>query len=251
MLSASIVGSGELIATTTLGAEVGFAALWVILLSCVVKVALQLEFGRHAIIHGLTTMESMNQLPDLGIDQIVAYRFDDSTGSLRHLPEYDVNTPRGSGPRHFVFSPSGEWAFLSLELTSEVASYSYRDGIHTEVGRWSTIPADSEEMNTCAEIRVSADGKNVYVSNRGHESLAIFDVDSSSGVLDRKQIVSTEGLIPRNFGISPDDRWLVVANQDSHTLVCFRRDLFNGTLVKEQMKRDCLSPALICFFPAE
>ena len=70
VLSASIVGSGELIATTTLGAEVGFAALWVILLSCVVKVALQLEFGRHAIIHGLTTMEALNKLPGPGQDKL-------------------------------------------------------------------------------------------------------------------------------------------------------------------------------------
>ena len=190
-------------------------------------------------------------VPDLGIDRVVAYQFEDTTGKLRPKPELDVITPAGSGPRHFVFAPSGKWAFVSLELTSEVAAYAYADGVLTELGRWSTIPAEFEDLNSCSEIRASSDGKNVYIGNRGHDSIAVFSVDATSGKLTREQIVLTHGKTPRNFGISPDDRWLVAGNQDSHTLVCFRRDSSKGLLRQKGDVLDSPSPVLICFLPEE
>jgi 6-phosphogluconolactonase len=85
------------------------------------------------------------------------------------------------------------------------------------------------------------------VSNRGHDSLAVFSIDPTSGALQRIAVTGTQGEIPRNFGISPDGRWLVVANQDSHSLVSFRRDPATG-LLDAVDKVDSPSPAFIAFF---
>ena len=188
-------------------------------------------------------------VPDLGIDQIVAYQFDESSGKLTARPDLNVDTPPGSGPRHFVFLPSGKWAFVSLELSSEVAVYSYESGKLTEAGRYSTVPDDYDGLNHCAEIRASADEKNVYVSNRGHDSIAVYSINSSTGRLNREQIAPTQGRTPRNFAISPDDNWLVAANQDSHSLLCYSREQSTGKIQSKGNVLDSPSPVLICFFP--
>ena len=189
-------------------------------------------------------------VPDLGIDRIVVYEFAESTGRLKPRPDLDVTTPPGSGPRHFNFAPGGKYAFLALELSSEVAAYSYRDGRLLELGRYSTLPVDFAGSSTCAELRVSPDGKNVYVSNRGHDSIAVFQIDEDSGALERQQIVSTFGDTPRNFGISPDGFWVVAGNQDSHTMVSYRRDQQSGRLTSTGEKLVTPSPVIFYFFGA-
>ena len=186
-------------------------------------------------------------VPDLGTDEIVAYRFDEATGELSPAPKLNVAAPPGSGPRHLVFAPSGKWAFVSLELSSEVMSLAYDGAALKEQGRYSTLPADFNGSNTCAEVRIAPDGRHVYVSNRGHDSIAVFTVDSASGALNRMAVTSSQGNIQRNFAISPDGRWLVAANQDSHTLVSFRRDPETGRL-DSGSKIDSPSPAFISFF---
>jgi 6-phosphogluconolactonase len=116
----------------------------------------------------------------------------------------------------------------------------------TEIGRYSTLPPSFDGPNTCAEVRVTPDGWHVYVSNRGHESLAVFAVNSKTGSLQQIKTVNTQGEIPRHFGISPDGQWVVAANQNTHSLVSFRRDRSTGKLVAAS-NIDSPSPAFIHF----
>ncbi|MEQ8209660.1 MAG: lactonase family protein [Lacipirellulaceae bacterium] len=191
-------------------------------------------------------------VPDLGIDRIVAYRLDSETGRLEAASEFDAKTPPGSGPRHFVFgagdqSEGGTFAYCSLELSSELAVYRVTEGKLTEVSRQSTLPEEFTGESTTAEVRVSADGRHVYVANRGHDSIAVFDLSKDPAKPKLVEIVKTAGRTPRNFGPSPDGNWLVVGNQDSHTLVTFRRDQASGRLKQVSEPVESPSPALIYF----
>jgi 6-phosphogluconolactonase len=185
-------------------------------------------------------------VPDLGTDRIEAYDFDAQTGKLTPNPRLTVIAPPGSGPRHIVFSPPGESAFVSLELSSQVMELAYKQGQLTGIGRYSTLPPNFDGVNTCAEVRVTSDSRHVYVSNRGHDSLAVFGVNSKTGGLHQIEIIHTQGNIPRNFGVSPDGQWVVAANQNSHSLVSFRRDHSTGKLTVVS-KIDSPSPAYIHF----
>lgn len=186
-------------------------------------------------------------VPDLGIDRIVAYRFDADLGRLTPMPSLDVVTPAGSGPRHFVFAPDGQSAYCSLELSSEVAAFAYSAGKLTPLSRHSSLPQGANVENTNAEIRVAPDGRHVYVSNRGHDSIAVYAMSDALGTIRFVETVETRGKTPRNFGISPDGNWVVVANQDSHNLTSFRRDVTTGRLIPTESQVDCPSPALIRF----
>lgn len=185
-------------------------------------------------------------VPDLGVDRIVAYRFDPESGALTRAGD-DARTPRGSGPRHLVFSPDGEHAYCSLELTSEIAAFDYDSGRLSEIGRWSTLPDGYAGTNTCAEVRITPDGRHVYVSNRGHDSLAAFAVDAETGALRFIETEPSRGRTPRNFGVSPNGKWLVVANQDSNGLAAFKRERESGRLGASGEVVECPSPALIRF----
>lgn len=185
-------------------------------------------------------------VPDLGTDRIQAYQFDPSGGTLKPLPDLDVVAPAGSGPRHLVFSSDGKWAFVSLELSSEVLVLKYDRTRLDTVGRYGTLPAGYDGVNTTAEIRVSPDDRFVYVSNRGHNSITVFGIDDVTGELESEQTVSTNGEIPRNFAISTDGRWLMAANQDSNSLVSFHRDDKSGQLTAAHSIASP-SPVLICF----
>ena len=186
-------------------------------------------------------------VPDLGIDRIVAYRFDAQTGQLEKAADLDVMLPPGSGPRHWIFSPDGKYAYCSLELTSEVVAVRVRNGRLVSSGIESTLPGDFSGASTNAEVRISPDGRHIYVSNRGHDSIAIFAAGAGDGRLKLVETVSTAGKTPRNFGISPDGKWIVAANQDSHSLTVFQRDADTGKLKMVGAPLECPSPALICF----
>ena len=187
-------------------------------------------------------------VPDLGIDKIVTYAFDASTGQLAARPDLDVVVRPGGGPRHFEFDPSGKYAFLVLELTSQVVAYRYQDGKLTEVGTYDTLPEDFDGTSHSAEVRVARDGQHVYVSNRGHNSISCFAVDRESGKLTRVQVESTQGEIPRNFGIDPSGRFLVAGNQNSHTMVSYRVDAESGRLAPTGVKIEAGSPVLFLFY---
>ena len=168
---------------------------------------------------------------DLGLDKVLIYQFNRDKGLLIvNDPPAGIVSP-GSGPRHFAFHSSGKFAFVNNELTSSVTSFAYdatRGGL-TEIQTLSTLP-EPTPGNSTAETVVHPTGKFVYVSNRGHNSLAIFECDATTGKLTAMGHQSTEGKTPRNFNIDPSGRYILAANQDSNTVVVLKIDSSTGQL---------------------
>ena len=166
-------------------------------------------------------------VPDLGLDEVKRYRISPDAG-LDPLPS--IRLEPGSGPRHLVFGQGGQVAYIVNELTSSIA-IAARDG-----ERWSVVenvpcvPNADREGNTAAAIRMAPSMRFLYVSNRGHDSIAVFAVDGSSGRLALVEHVSSAGATPRDVHIDPSGRLLVVANQDADTLVSFWIDRPTGRL---------------------
>lgn len=150
---------------------------------------------------------------DLGIDKLVMYAFDATNGTLQ-LHGHGAAQP-GAGPRHLAFHPNGRVLYAANELSNTVSVYDYNaaNGTLTERHSLDTLPPDAPE-DTVADIHLSHDADRVYVSNRGHNSIAVFAANSD-GQLERLAIVSCGGEIPRNFALSPDEKFLLAANQNS------------------------------------
>ena len=167
---------------------------------------------------------------DLGLDRIFQYRLDPVTAQL--TPAGETATQPGAGPRHSKFSTDGKFFYVINELDSTVAAYSAEaaGGALKPVQTISTLPPGFTGENICAEIRLSPDGRFVYGSNRGHDSLAVFSRDQVTGRLAPVEIVSSGGKHPRNFNLSPDGRWLICANRDSDNIVVFKVDAATGRL---------------------
>jgi 6-phosphogluconolactonase len=168
---------------------------------------------------------------DLGIDRVLVYRFDATTGSLLANTPPSVALAPGAGPRHFAFHPNGRQAFVINELNSTITSLAWEGttGTFTTGGTVSTLPGGFTAASTTAEIQVHPSGRFVYGSNRGHDSIAVFSV-TDDGSLKLVEIESTRGRTPRNFTIDPSGRWLLAGNQESSTIVVFAIDQTTGEL---------------------
>jgi len=166
-------------------------------------------------------------VPDLGLDKILIYSLN---RERQEWVGYDAaSVAPGAGPRHFKFHPSGKAAYVVNELDSTVTRFTCEEpGSLTKQESLSTLPSSFEGTSHCAEIAVSPDGRFVYASNRGHDSLAIFAIDEATGALCSAGFVSTRGRTPRHFAIAPDGRWLIAANQESDSVVLFRVDESSG-----------------------
>jgi 6-phosphogluconolactonase len=186
---------------------------------------------------------------DLGLDRLFVYRFDAQDGSLRpNDPPFAKVTP-GAGPRHLAFDPKGRFVYLINEMASTIVTFAWdsKRGILTERQTVSTLPAGFEGTNHCAEILVHPNGKFVYGSNRGHDSLAVFAVDGRTGLLHLVEHVATQGRSPRNFALDPSNRWIVVTNHGSDNAVVFRVDGQTGRLTPHGQPIDVTYPFGIAF----
>jgi len=191
---------------------------------------------------------------DLGNDQVLIYRLDTSTGQLEPNEQGTaaVSENPGAGPRHFAFAPSGRTVYVLNELDSTVTVYDYAPERGELDARQviSTLPegVDGPAIgNACAHIAVSPDGRFVYGSNRGHDSIAIWEVEDANGTLRSVGHESTRGKTPRNFSLDPTGAWLLVANQESDTIVPFRRDPGTGRLTATGPVTQTPSPVAILF----
>ena len=157
--------------------------------------------------------------PDLGLDAIKAYRLEGST--LVPDPERDVALSPGGGPRHFAWHPDGGHAFCNLELSSELTMLAYdaQTGTLSPLMTLSTLPDDWDGGGGTAETLVSPDGRFVYVTNRGHDSIATFAI--GDGTIERIALTPSGGQIPRGMGLSPDGRHLIIGNQQSAAVVAY------------------------------
>ncbi|WP_276358296.1 lactonase family protein [Cohnella caldifontis] len=184
---------------------------------------------------------------DLGLDRIFVYRLD--LEAFKFVPHREVAVAPGSGPRHFAFRPDFRFAYAIHELNATISAFSYDEeqGELREIQAVSTLPASYQGENACAEIALSADGRFVYGSNRGHDSIVVYAVDPDTGLLAYVEHVSTLGGHPRHFALSPDGRYLAVANRDSNELVTFRRDASTGRLTPAGQTLALSKPVCIKF----
>jgi 6-phosphogluconolactonase len=171
--------------------------------------------GPHAHSTILTPDQGFALVADLGLDQVVVYAFDRENGTLT-LHDRIANPP-GSGPRHTVFHPNNEFYYVANELDSTVTFYNYNaeNTSFTHKQTISTLP-EPVEGNTVADIHIS--GSRLYVSNRTHDSIAIFDI-AEGGTLSVVTFASSGGKIPRNFALSPNGKFALIANQNSNNVV--------------------------------
>ena len=185
---------------------------------------------------------------DLGADRVFVYRLDLEGKSLRHVEGGDAAMRPGAGPRHIAFHPTLPLVFVANELDSTVATLRFdaERGALSPLDTLSTIPAGWTGTNYPADIHVAASGRTLYVSNRGHNSIAVFSVAESTGALVLDQTVSTEGDWPRNFSLDPTGRWLLAANQRSDSVVVFGRDPDNGRLTPTRPPQQIAIPRPVC-----
>ncbi len=178
---------------------------------------------------------------DLGTDELYTYEVNDS-GKLNELSRLKVTA--GSGPRHLVFHPILDLAYLIAELSSEiiVLKYNTETGEFKEKQTISTIPEDHTGFNGAAAIRITNDGKFVYASNRGHDSVVIYSTEND-GKLTLVNYTPTEGKTPRDFDLDPSNKFVVVGHKDSDNLTLFERYFDDGTL--KLLQRDFYAPEAV------
>jgi 6-phosphogluconolactonase len=190
---------------------------------------------------------------DLGLDELLVYRFDATKGTLAANDPPFVKVPAGSGPRHFTFHPNGKFAYTIEEMGSSVTAFSYDavSGILHPLHTLSTLPKDFKGRNDSAEVQVHSSGQFLYGSNRGHDSIAVFAIDAVQGTLTLVEFVPTRGKEPRNFGIDPTGAYLIAANQNSNTLVVFEIDAKTGGLTATGQVLEIQAPVCVKFVPVE
>ena len=169
---------------------------------------------------------------DLGLDKIMTYQLDLVAGKLVPHDEPWVSLHPGAGPRHFAFHPSLEQAYVINELDSTLTAFAYDQTAGTlKKGQTvSTLPAGAMVDNTCADVHVSPSGRFIYGSNRGHNSIAIIQIDSDTGQLALVGHEPTQGKTPRSFALDPTGSLLLAANQDTDTIVTFHVNQETGRL---------------------
>lgn len=188
---------------------------------------------------------------DLGLDKILAYRFDAAHGTLTpHDPPFAPAKP-GAGPRHMVFRPDNRFAYVVNELDSTVTALRYdagAGGLH-DVQTVSTLPQHFDGANSGAEVDVHPSGRWLYVSNRGHNSVVLFGIDAQSGTLTYIEEQGTAGFTPRHFGMDPSATYLAVGNQNSSTILVARVDAASGRLKPSGVLAYAPSPVCMKFLP--
>ncbi len=169
---------------------------------------------------------------DLGTNQLWFSKIDEEKNLFVPNEPATFTMEEGAGPRHMVIHPEQPWIYVVNELTSSI-SLVKRDSESNNYGieqTKSAVPDDFADPNTCADIHISTDGRFVYASNRGHNSIAIFSVDQKNGQLKALGHQDVQGQNPRNFTLSPDENFLLVANQTTNNIVSFKRDQDTGQL---------------------
>ena len=184
-----------------------------------------------------------------GFDEIVVYRFDSATGALTpNSPPAVEATKPGAAPRHLAFGKNGKFLYVCYEAGRAVSTYAYdaSNGTLSPKDTVATLPPDAPQTGSCAEIEVHPDGNYLYVSNRGHNSLALLAIDPSNGTLTFKGTFAVGGT-PRNFKIDPTGNYVFGEGQNNGVTVVFKIDRPTGMLTKTDVTLDSPAPVCIAF----
>lgn len=187
-------------------------------------------------------------LTDLGYDRIRIYTWDPETGQLTEKSDHTISLPEGSGPRHFTFNRDGTRLYVINELNSTITGFSIAmDGKPDSLQNISTLREGFTGVNACADIHLSENGKFLFASNRGENSIAVFSV-KADGTLVYSASVPTSGNWPRNFLPDPSDRYIYVANQRSGNISVLRWNSETGGAEETGMNYEIIEPACLKFF---
>ncbi len=169
---------------------------------------------------------------DLGLDRVFCYDIGKDASLTPAKEIAQIHLPAGEGPRHLVFRNQGRFLYLTAELGNKVFVYETKDGGETyeNIQTVSTLPDGYKGENTAADIHFSRDGRFLYVSNRGMDSIALYEADCADGVLKAKGHFGVFGRCPRNFCVTPDNGYLLIANQESSNIVLCKRNADTGEL---------------------
>ncbi|MCX6902252.1 MAG: lactonase family protein [Verrucomicrobia bacterium] len=190
---------------------------------------------------------------DLGLDQVLIYDLDAANAALKPAQAKFTAIKAGSGPRHLAFHPDGRFAYLINEMGCTMEAFAYDDGSGQlkEIQSLTTLPAGFTNQNTTAEVEVHPSGRFLYGSNRGHDSIVVYQIDRRTGKLAYVEHQSTRGKMPRNFAIDPTGQWLLAANQNSDNIVVFRIDSQTGRLAPTGQPIEVGAPVCLRFVPVK
>lgn len=196
---------------------------------------------------------------DLGLDRVLIYKFDATKGTLSRGEAtgagkdfFSAQLAPGTGPRHVAFSANGNFMYVLGELDATVTIFANDDNeTYRSIQKISSLPANFSGENTAAEIAIHENGKFLYTSNRGADSIAEFSIDQHTGKLTLAGQISTFGKEPRHFTIDPTGKRLLVANQNSSNIVEYTIDENTGRLSKTDESAAVPSPVCLIFVPAE
>lgn len=207
--------------------------------------------GPHAHWIGVSPDNRFVFVSDLGLDAVLSYRFDAAKGTLTPNQPPMAQLALGAGPRHLAFSPNGKYVYVISELNATITAFSYDPaaGALFEMQIVSTLAnLVAGSRNDAAEISVSPNGRNLYVSNRGPDTISAFSISSSDGSLTHVGDYPSEKE-PRHFIIDPSGRFLLAENQNSNSVTIFRIDPASGALSRASQAGDIPSPVCLAFLP--
>ncbi len=209
------------------------------------------QAGPHAHEVGFDAANRRAFCTDLGLDKIFIYQLDPQAAMLTTNDPPSASLAPGAGPRHFAVHPNGRFLYVINELNSTITAFDYnaKSGALQSRQTIRTIPDTFSATNSPAEIAIHPNGKFLYGSNRGHDSIAVYAVDRPTGKLTLVEYQPTMGKTPRSFGIDPTGSFLLAANQGSDTLVVFRIDPQTGRLKPTGQTLDVPTPVCVAFLP--
>jgi 6-phosphogluconolactonase len=205
--------------------------------------------GPHAHSIDLSPDNRFAMVDDLGLDELLVYKFDSAKGLLTPNDPAFAKLDAGAGPRHFALHPTGKFAYVVGEMKSSVTAFSNNASTGTlhPLQTLSTLPEGFTGENDDAEIQMHPSGKFLYASNRGHDSIAVFSIDGDKGKLTLVEDTPTKGKIPRSFEIDPTGKFLFAENQKSDNIVVFRIDPNTGHLTPAGQVLEVVSPVCVKF----
>ncbi|MHC4495268.1 MAG: lactonase family protein, partial [Planctomycetota bacterium] len=208
--------------------------------------------GPHAHSINVSADDRFAFVADLGIDKVMIYKLDVEKGTIAANNPAFAKLKPGAGPRHFAFAPNGKYAYVINELHCTVTAFAYdqASGALTEIQTIPTLPETFDGSNSCAEVRVHPNGRFLYGSNRGHDSIAVYRINRRKGTLTFVEHETADIKTPRNFNIDPTGKFCLVANQGSDSVVVFKINRRTGSLEPTGNKISVGRPVCVRFLQA-
>jgi 6-phosphogluconolactonase len=213
----------------------------------------QRQKGPHAHSFNLSPDNQFAYAADLGIDKIMIYKLNSKNSVLTPNDPPCFSATPGAGPRHFTFHPNGKFAYFINELDNTIVALSFNksNGALTEIQTIATLPSDFKGKSFTAEVKIHPNGKFLYGSNRGHDSIVIYKINEKTGKLTLVGF-QNEGIDePRHFNIDPSGKYCIVGNQDTNSVLLFKVDEKNGKLIPTNVSYPVGKPICVKFLKSK